>query len=91
LASYFSINFLQTALEKGESLINSALLKYGYSNFSFSILEYCDPARVLEREQYYMDHLNPEYNILKIAGSSTGYKHSREAIEKIRNSRLNRK
>jgi group I intron endonuclease len=86
LSHYFSISFLQTAQTKrksGKSIINSALLKYGYSNFSFSVLEYCDPARVIEREQYYLDLLKPEYNILKIAGSSVGYKHTEEAIQKI--------
>ena len=31
---------------------------------------------VIEREQYYLDLLCPEYNILKIAGSSAGHKHS---------------
>jgi hypothetical protein len=32
------------------------------------ILEYCEPSKVLEREQYYIDLLKPEYNILKTAG-----------------------
>jgi group I intron endonuclease len=102
LYTYFSINFLQTALEKGGSLINRALLKYGYSNFSFSILEYpsgpsrdlsespavkargdCDKEMVIKREQHFIDLIKPEYNLLKIAGSSKGYKHSEEAIQKI--------
>jgi hypothetical protein len=30
----------------------------------------------LKREQYYLDTLNPEYNILKTAGSLKGFKHS---------------
>jgi hypothetical protein len=34
------------------------------------ILEYCDSSNVIEREQYYIDLLNPEYNILKTAGDS---------------------
>jgi hypothetical protein len=42
------------------------------------ILEYCDIKNFLppaqEREQYYMDKLNPRYNTLKIAGSSSGHK-----------------
>ncbi len=76
MSTYFSINFLQTAQGKGASLINRALLKYGYSNFSFSILEYCDKEMVIKREQYFIDLIKPEYNLLKIAGSSAGYKHS---------------
>ncbi len=31
---------------------------------------------VLSREQYYIDLLKPEYNILQKAGSSLGYKHT---------------
>ena len=51
-----------------------ALLKYGYSKFSLEILEYCSPEIVIEREQYYIDLYKPEYNILKVAGSSLGRK-----------------
>jgi group I intron endonuclease len=67
---------------KGNSIINSALLKYGYSNFSFEILEYCEKNIVLEREQYYLDTLNPAYNILKVAGSNSGHKQREESILK---------
>ena len=49
------------------------------------------PARRLKRgdyllEQYYFAYnlLNPEYNILKIAGSSLGFKHSEETLKKMR-------
>jgi group I intron endonuclease len=63
--------------------ICKALLKYGYSNFSISILEHCDYNNRLVREQYYIDTLQPEYNILKKAGSSVGYLHSEEAKKKI--------
>jgi len=52
------------------SLIVRALLKYGYSSFSLSILEYCEPEQLIEREQYFIDLINPEYNILRTAGSS---------------------
>jgi group I intron endonuclease len=31
---------------------------------------------LIEREQYYLDLLKPEYNICKIAGSTLGFKHS---------------
>ena len=39
---------------------------------------------MIEREQYYIDTLNPEYNILKIAGSPLGYIHSEETIAKFK-------
>lgn len=57
-------------------LINRALLKYGYSKFKLEILEYCEPAVAIEREQHYLDLLEPEYNILPKAGSRLGHKHT---------------
>jgi hypothetical protein len=48
------------------------------------ILEYCEADISIEREQYYIDLLKPDYNILIIAGSSKGYKHTKEALQKIR-------
>lgn len=66
-------------------VINKALLKYGYSNFKLDILEYCDSKEVAKREQYYMDILSPEYNVLRTAYSSFGYKHTESALVKVRN------
>ena len=51
------------------------------------ILEYCDAKDVLKREQYYLDLLNPEYNILKVAGSRLGTIHTEAAKEKMRGTR----
>lgn len=77
--------------KRGASLICKALLKYGYAGFRLEILEYCSSSIVLDREQFFIDKLNPEYNILKIAGSNLGYKHSEASLKlmsdasKIRN------
>ena len=76
---YFTISYLKS---KGGFIISRALIKYGYANFSVSILEYCDKSDLLVKEQYYFDRLNPQYNILKIAGSSQGYKHTDESKAK---------
>ena len=70
--------------------IYKALLKYGYSNFKLEIIEYCDKSDNLDREQYYLDLLNPEYNILKKAGSAIGYKHTKEAKKKMKSAALGR-
>nr|YP_010390664.1 GIY-YIG endonuclease [Fusarium asiaticum]QJT59516.1 GIY-YIG endonuclease [Fusarium asiaticum]QJT62211.1 GIY-YIG endonuclease [Fusarium asiaticum]QJT63584.1 GIY-YIG endonuclease [Fusarium asiaticum]QJT64129.1 GIY-YIG endonuclease [Fusarium asiaticum]QJT64408.1 GIY-YIG endonuclease [Fusarium asiaticum] len=80
--NYFNESYL-TRL-KDYMVIYKALLAYGHENFTIEILEYCDPASILEREQYYLDTLNPKYNILKVAGSSFGYKHSEEVLLKMR-------
>lgn len=53
-------------------MIYSSLLKNGHSNFKLEIIEYCELSVLIEREQYYIDLLNPEYNILKTAGSLMG-------------------
>jgi group I intron endonuclease len=61
-----------------------ALLKYGYSNFSLTILEYCEPSKCLEREGYYFKLLNTEYNIAKEPGAPfSGRTHSEETKQKI--------
>jgi hypothetical protein len=81
---YFNLNYL----ERNKAMpICRALLKYGYSKFSLEILEYCQPSEVISREQYFIDFLQPEYNILKTAGSSLGYKHDEEARAKMSTSK----
>lgn len=64
--NYFNPAYLKRS---PNSIIGRAIFKYGYSNFSLTILEYCDKKDLTAREQYYFDTLNPVYNILKIAGS----------------------
>jgi len=84
--NYFNFSYIKS---KDSFIISRALLKYGYSNFSVTILEYCDKSNLIVREQYYFNKLNPQYNILKIAGSSTGFKHSPETLLKFKNRKLN--
>ena len=77
---YFSPSYIKS---KDSFIISRALIKYGYSNFSVTILEYCNVPDLLKREQHYLDKLNPKYNILKIAGSSLNYLQSEETKAKI--------
>jgi len=70
---YFNLSYLKN---RETILISRALIKYGYSNFSLEILEYCDIANLIEREQYYKDKLNPSYNTLNPVDSSLGNRHS---------------
>lgn len=39
---------------------------------------------MIEREQYYINELKPDVNVLKIAGSSLGYKHKETDLQRIR-------
>lgn len=72
---------------KYNTAIHNALLKYGHSNFTLDILEYCEDVDPVIREQYYLDLLKPKYNILEQAGSSLGFKHSKETLEFFKNNR----
>jgi len=71
-------------LERNPRHINRAILKYGHDKFKLEILEYCDKDKLIEREQFYLDQLNPSYNILKQAYCLKGFKHSAETIEKLK-------
>jgi len=67
--------------------INVSLLKYGYHNFSLTILECCNTDNLVSREKHYFDVYSPEYNILKTPGSpdrGKGWTHSEATVEKIR-------
>lgn len=78
--NYYNVSYLSS---KHNLIICRALIKYGYSNFSLEILEYCDLSVLVEREQYYLDKFKGSYNILKVAGSSIGNKHYEETKAKI--------
>lgn len=63
--------------------------KHGIENFIFEIIEECSIDSLLEREQYYIDYYKEVelYNYSKSAEApARGYKHTKEAIEKIRKS-----
>lgn len=49
-------------------------------------MEYCNSNQTIIREQYYLDLLYPEYNILPIASSSLGKLHTEETKIKISDS-----
>ena len=76
------------------------VLKHGWSKFSFGILEYLDLSKIintkqkrkilLNKEQYYLNTLNPSLNVNRVAGSMLGYKHTKTNIEVIRISSLSR-
>ena len=74
-SAYYSVAYLT---KYNTITIHRALLKYGYSAFSLHILEYCSKEDLITREQYYIDLYKPDYNILRLAGSSLGFKQSEE-------------
>ncbi len=84
LRTRFWVYFSNNRLLNSKMPIYKAILKYGYTNFKLEILEYCSPDIVLLREQHYIDILKPEYNVLSVAGSTIGYKHTTETMEKFK-------
>ena len=67
--------------------ICQALLKYGYSNFSLQILEYCDKSECIKKETHYIEKLKPEYNIQLFPSTPMlGVKHRKESIAKLKKS-----
>lgn len=68
----------------GNKHLQLAFKKYGLDNFVFEIIELCFRENLLEREQFYIDNLKPEYNICKsVEKSRLGIKSSPEHIAKI--------
>lgn len=60
----------------------------GASSFSFSIIELVnDESILLDREQFYINKINPQYNVARIAGSCVGVKATDEAKAKMSKSR----
>ena len=76
---------------KSNLIIVRSILKYGLGNFALVILEFTDKDELLSREQHFLDTLEPEYNILDVAGNSQGYKHTPESLQKMSEAALGRK
>lgn len=59
--------------------------KYGIEDLIFNVVEEVgDKKNLISREQYFIDTLNPSFNLAKKAGSMLGFKHSSKTIEVLR-------
>lgn len=65
-------------------LLQNSFNKYEKESFIFEVLEFCNKKDLIIKEQYYLDTLNPVFNICKIAGNKLGVKHKEESKEKLR-------
>ena len=62
--------------------------KYGVEDLSFSVMENVSESKnLLIVEQKYIDTLKPAFNASVTAGSTLGYKHTKEAKEKMSKAR----
>ena len=67
-------------------ILYRAMRKYKLENFSLAILEFCKSEIIVcsDLEKKWIDFYKPEYNVLKIPGSSSGFRHSIETINKLK-------
>lgn len=67
-------------------VIIRAMKKYGLDNFSLGIKEFCasNPKICIDLEQKWIDHYEPKFNVLTVAGNSSGYKHNIDTINKLK-------
>ena len=65
------------------NILQNFVNKYGIDSIYFEILESVEIDKLIEREQYYIDTLSPEFNILSKAGSNAGTIMSEEQKIKI--------
>jgi group I intron endonuclease len=75
-------NTLKRNEHKNQKLQNSWNKNWPF-HFIFVILEYCEKEKLIEREQWWIDRLQPEYNIAKV-GSVLGHKHNDITRAKMR-------
>lgn len=80
--------------QHANSHIQFAFNKYGESSFEFSVIEYVNVEKLIEREQYWIDELKVSsegYNKSPTAGSLLGFKPSDETRAKMSAARVGRK
>jgi group I intron endonuclease len=89
----------RTALRGGRHCnryLQFAWIKHGEGAFEFTILEECEPALCIAREQYWIDRTRAAvrpfgYNISPTAGSPLGVRHTPEARARVAAAQLGRK
>lgn len=65
--------------------------KYGIEKLCFQLLELCKPEDLITTEQKWIDLYNNKnilFNSCKKAGNTLGYKHTPEALEKMKNKKV---
>jgi cytochrome c oxidase subunit 1 len=87
LSKRMTIHFYHANSEKPTKIVISrAMRKYKLENFSLGILEFCQKDIIIcsDLEQKWIDFYKPKYNVLKVAGSSFGFRHTIDTINKLK-------
>ena len=77
----------KSALKRGvhnSGKLQNHVNKYGLEDLKFEMLLGCSNDDLISFEQFYIDSLNPYFNIRKKAENNFGMKHSEETKEKLR-------
>jgi len=64
--------------------LQNAWRKYGEDAFVFAPIVRCPPDQVIEHEQRLIDTMHPEFNTMRVAGSTVGFRFTEEQIEMLR-------
>lgn len=72
-------------------ILQNHVNKYGIEDLDFSVVEDCSKEELVSKEQYWIDKLNPKFNICKIAGSTLGIKWKEESVQRQRDNNLGEK
>jgi group I intron endonuclease len=67
VSRYFQLGYLNYVTHKNLPIVR-AICKYKMENFTLVILDYTS-TNLNKSEQYFIDLLNPAYNVMKIVGS----------------------
>ena len=65
------------------SILQHSWNKHGEDSFEFRVIEECEIENLEMVEQYWIDAMNPHYNIARVAWSKLGCKHTSETKAKI--------
>lgn len=88
LAKRFRVHMTNINYKNTKLPLYRSMKKYGINNFVYLVLQLCKPNKniCIGLEQYFLDLYKPKYNILLLAGSSEGFKHSPNTIANLKKS-----
>ena len=64
--------------------LRRSIEKYGKQHFSFNIILFDEPQKILDLETFYIQKYKPVFNFLQFGSGSIGYKHSEETKLKMK-------
>jgi len=90
ISRYFQPGYLNYITQKDLPIIR-ALKKYGVENFVLVILDYTEKLTLHKSEQFFIDLLQPTYNVMLIAGFRSGVKRKSRPMSEEQKLQLSKK